>query len=80
MEKIITMNIVRMFLKYQFIILYQGEVYLLGYSLLNTTMCKIVMRQTSSPLPLAPATSPHTHKHTHNLVTAHNLAKIYELC
>ena len=29
--------------KYQFIILYQGEMYLLVYSLLNTTIYKIVI-------------------------------------
>ena len=43
LEIIITMNRVKMLPKYQFIILYQGEMYLLVYSLLNTTIYKIVI-------------------------------------
>ena len=53
-----------MLLKYQFIILYQSELCLLGYSLFNTIICKIIMIQMSFPLSLILTTLPHTHTHT----------------
>lgn len=59
------MNIVKMLPKYQFIILYQGEMYLLVYSLLNTTICKIIIIHISiisnpSYFTTYPLSPPHT--------------------
>lgn len=65
LEIIITMNIVKMLPKYQFIILYQGQMYLLVYSLLNTTICKIIIIHISiisnpSYFTTYPLSPPHT--------------------